>query len=315
MSGESALALAAGGAKGAYQAGALLFLAEQGLTFERVAGTSIGSLNGAFYVQGDGSAGHMQQLCRRWRYLPDAGLIQINGRAIERALAYVFAQQLPTFRTILFNHLSDDHNAILDPGPIERLLDDWLDLEAVCRCRKEFVVAALREIDPLVDIISAPWRSATYFTAKELGPKELRSALLSSAAIPLAFPSRRVRGRKYNDAGLVDPLPAGELYRRGARNILSIFLADDTVQNRADYPDGTLLQVRPSEVIDHGLNATFDFSRDTIERLIDMGYRDAKATVGEAYQIARELTHIREKGDRNMVLADSLPDRSRREWG
>ena len=312
MSGDRALALAGGGAKGAFQAGALLYLAERGMTFDRVGGTSIGALNGAFYSQGDGSAGHMEDLCRRWRALPDAGLIQISGSFVQKAVGYIFAQQLPTFRAWLIKHLADDKKAILDPKPVERLLDKWIDFDAICSGPRELVITALREIDPAVDIITAPWRSASYFTARDLGPAELRNALLASAAIPMAFPSREVKGKRYNDAGLVDPLPGGELYRRGARRILSIFLDDDTVQNRADYPGATLLQIRPSEVIDHGLKATFDFSREAIERLIDQGYRDAEETIGEAQQLWEELMFLRKQGDANMALANALPDRSRR---
>jgi predicted acylesterase/phospholipase RssA len=43
--------------------GALLYLAEHGLRFGAVAGSSIGSLNGAYLVQGDGSPGHLEGLC------------------------------------------------------------------------------------------------------------------------------------------------------------------------------------------------------------------------------------------------------------
>lgn len=60
--GPLALALSAGGARGAYQAGAMLFFAEQGIKFSAVAGTSIGALNGAHYAQGDGSVAHIEKL-------------------------------------------------------------------------------------------------------------------------------------------------------------------------------------------------------------------------------------------------------------
>jgi len=65
-----ALALAAGGARGVYQAGAMLFLAEQGIRFNAVAGTSVGALNGAFYAQGDGSVAHIERLRELWQKCP-----------------------------------------------------------------------------------------------------------------------------------------------------------------------------------------------------------------------------------------------------
>ena len=41
------LVLEGGGAKGAYQFGCLLALAERGIAFDAIAGTSVGALNGA----------------------------------------------------------------------------------------------------------------------------------------------------------------------------------------------------------------------------------------------------------------------------
>ena len=305
---ERGLGLASGGARGAYQAGALLLLSETGVQFDGVAGTSIGALNGAFYAQGDGGAAHAERLCELWRSMPDAGIIQISGSAVARTAAMVFARELPVVAALL-NRLTGGSFAVLDPEPLAALLDDWIDYDAVCSSPREFVVTMLRETDPIVDIITAPWRGATYFSARDLGPDQLKTALLASAAIPLAFPSQKVRGKRYGDAGIADPLPAQELYRRGAKRIVSVFLADDTPQNRADFPTASVLQIRPSEVIDTGLRSTFDFSRPAIDRLIDLGYRDARVAISEAQELWEKMVSLRAGGDGNVVLADSLPDR------
>ena len=47
------LVLAGGGAKGAYQIGAWKALKEMGITFNAIAGTSIGSINGALIAADD----------------------------------------------------------------------------------------------------------------------------------------------------------------------------------------------------------------------------------------------------------------------
>ena len=47
------LALEGGGAKGAYQAGALKAIEECGFEIGAIVGTSIGSFNGAMFAQGD----------------------------------------------------------------------------------------------------------------------------------------------------------------------------------------------------------------------------------------------------------------------
>ena len=158
------------------------------------------------------------------------------------------------------------------------------------------MIALLRDDIFSGGIVTAPWREAMYFSAADLGQKELRAALLAAAAIPLAFPSQKVGGKRYGDAGLSDPLPALELHKRGAKRIVSIFLTDSTRQNRADFAGTIVLQIRPSEVIDTGLLSTFDFSHKTIDRLIDLGYRDAKETFGEAQELWERMVLLRAQG-------------------
>ena len=85
-------------------------------------------------------------------------------------------------------------------------------------------------------------------------------------------------------------------------------LSDLTPQNRADFPGATLLQVRPSASIGNTLSSMLDFSRATIERLIDLGYEDARKTVAEVCELAREIVSLRERGLANEARARSLRD-------
>ena len=152
-----------------------------------------------------------------------------------------------------------------------------------------FTIATLPEIAPLCDIITGKWRKATYHKAHELGPEMLRQALLASSAIPLAFPSQNIRGQKHADAAIVNPLPV-EVFQDGhTRVIFSIFLSDDSIQNRADFPDQTLFQVRPSHRLSPGLFSLFDFSHQTIKQLITLGYQDAEADFRKATTIVRQV--------------------------
>ena len=48
--------------------------------------------------------------------------------------------------------------------------------------------------------MTAPWREATYLGVAELGPKELKQALLAAATISLVFPPQKVDGERYTDA-------------------------------------------------------------------------------------------------------------------
>ena len=311
-----ALALAAGGARGAYQAGALLYFAERGIVFDAVAGTSIGSLNGAFYAAGDGSAGHVERLAEHWRRMPEAGIIRMSGAVGAEALKSALGATLtadPLEAVSFLYELVTGGFSLLDPRPIAALLDGWLDYEKVCASAIAFTVVVLPERLPLTDVLT-PFRSkALYLDARALTPPNLRQALLAAAAIPFAFPSQEIDGVKYSDAGLADPLPAKILYQRGARRILSIFLSDATLQNRLDFPDAAFMQLRPSHPIDSGLPSTFDFSRRSIEFLIELGYRDAAAGYEEVAKWVRGCAALSALSRANRELADTLPDRGNRE--
>jgi NTE family protein len=310
-----ALALAAGGARGAYQAGALLYFAERGIVFDAVAGTSIGSLNGAFYAAGDGSAGHVGRLAEYWRRMPEAGVMQVSGdvgaEALKSALGAALKADPLEAVSFLYEFVTGGFS-LFDPRPVAALLDGWLDYEAVCASRTAFTVVVLPERLPFTDVLT-PFRSkALYLDARDLTPHNLRQALLAASAIPFAFPSQEIDGVRYADAGLADPLPARILYERGARRILSVFLSDSPLQNRLDFPDCALLQLRPSHPIDSGLPSTFDFSRPSIEFLIELGYRDAAANYEEVARLAGLYGALWQLSRANQKLADALPDRGGR---
>jgi predicted acylesterase/phospholipase RssA len=208
--------------------------------------------------------------------------------------------------------LAAGRTTLLDPAPLARLLDRWLDYGRIRRSAVDLIITALAEVSPAWDIVSAPWRAASYLPARELQPAQLRAALLAAAAIPLVFPARTVRARRYADAGLVDPLPARALYHRGARGIVSVFLSDGAVQDRSDLPGARLLQVRPSRPLGAALLAALDFSRGAVERLIDLGYRDAREIAGEVADLTDGLMGLRTRGEANQALADALPHRRTR---
>jgi NTE family protein len=307
------LALAAGGARGAYQAGALLALAEAGVRFSAVAGTSIGTLNGAFYAQGDdkqsyGSPGHMQDLCEKWRNAQDWGLFTFDPGDVPVLHSLHQGERLAALVEGL-GWLVKHGLAGIEPSRVSALLRCWLDFERLCRSRVQLSMAMLPFVNTVWDVFSGPGRQASYLCAADLQPDELHDALLAATAIPLVFPPRAVRGARYSDAGLADALPARILHRDGLRTIVSIFLDDEARQIRQDLPHTSLLQIRPSVPIDSDPGSVFDFSRATVDRLIDLGFRDTRRYLAEDAGWASALHALGALGDDVEAKARSLPDR------
>lgn len=304
-----ALALSSGGARGAYQAGAMRFFAEQGIRFSRVAGTSIGALNGAFYVQGDGSPRHMEELTEFWLMLSNANILQVSEDAVMAALKLFSSPDMRTLSAIA-GRLALGGFSILDPGPIGQIMDAALDFARICSSPVPLIVATLPQIAPLFDIITGKWRKVLYHTAQELGPEAFRQVVLASVAVPLAYPSQLVGDMRYADAGLADPLPSAELRQDDIQLIFSIFTADTVLQNRADFPDQGVFQVRPSTQMNAGVFSLFDFSRQTIDSLLNLGYRDAQSDFSEAAYIAQQISKNRNTLSGIEDKAGSLPRRT-----
>lgn len=305
------LALGAGGARGAYEAGVLLHLAEMGLQFTSVSGASIGALNGAFYAQYDGSITHVEKLISLWLELPTINLIKLKPDVASDIFNIIFDLHSFPIGIIkqIIHTLSSNNVYILDPQPLTQLMDKWIDYTSVCSSPTNLHISVLPTSLPVLDIVWPTKTHIKYLPANSLTPNKLKTALLASAAIPFAFPSQELEGSKLVDAGFADPIPAQILYNNGCRQIVSVFLSDAAIQNRLDLPACKLLQIRPSINIDTGLQSTFDFSKKTIENLIQLGYNDTKNYFSQAGELATKLTTLTSQGDKIQELANLLPKR------
>ncbi len=299
MNNKVALALAGGGARGAYQAGAMLALAKHGLYFNEIAGTSVGTLNGAFYAQSDGSVHAMNGLCNLWKEIGNTKMVKVDALSASKSIV----QGITWFSSLIGSDIS-----LLDTGTIVRVMDKHIDYSLVCNSSKNLIITVLPSISSLIDLAVGKFRSPHYFFANQMKPEQLRQALLAATAIPVAFPSVNVGGKKYSDAGLSTPLPSKILHDLGYQRIVSIFLSDDTIQNRLDYPNCNLIQIRPSTNINTGLGSMLDFSLGHIEKLLQMGEEDATKYIQEIKDLFNSLILLRRLGDELDEKVQNIPN-------
>ena len=100
---EYALVLEGGGAKGAYQIGAMKALMENGFKFNTVIGTSIGAINAAFIAQGD-----MDKVEELWKTLSFKELMDINNELIENVMTnQVTVEDLKEIRNTINKTIKD----------------------------------------------------------------------------------------------------------------------------------------------------------------------------------------------------------------
>ena len=180
-----AYVLGGGGSRGAVQLGMLQALANTDLRPDLVVGTSVGSLNGA--ILASDPEGAAEKLTEIWPRIDRQQVFP--GGFFMRTLAATTAG-----RTYVF-----------DPTPLSDLLHEYLPVS---------------RIEDLVLPFTAVATDLDSGVAVDLDSGDLRTALLASSAVPVAFPWVVRDGRRLVDGGLVANIPIRQAVARGARSIL-----------------------------------------------------------------------------------------------
>jgi len=290
------LVLTGGGAKGAYQVGALKYLAELGIVPQIIAGTSIGALNGAVLATHSPFPDAVNRLSEMWQQLGKAPILRPNTGTVLQTFSYAAQTFVPTLQEWVLNFLVQeglikDRTAIFDPAPIEQLLKESVNpanfsngIELWVTVFPSLKIPGLG-YDWLIDFVRAKtgtdahWLRVQDFT----DPETIYNLLLASAAIPLAFPSRKVNGKAYVDGALADNVPLKALAARGCTHAIVIHLCNGAVWSRHDFPEQTIIEIRPEKPINNNdnlllgsISSLLDFKSDRIYELQQQGYNDAE---------------------------------------
>ena len=146
---------------------------------------------------------------------------------------------------------------------------------------------------------------------QSLSLKEQKEVLLASAAVPLFFKafSDDQNGR-YTDGGQGGYLksqgntPITPLIEAGCRQVIVTHLADGSLWHRHDFPDTSIIEIRPSIEIG-GTMAMFDFSVETVDRLIQAGYHD---TIKALQKVKLHLNSVHSLRQNATLLSSTLSD-------
>jgi NTE family protein len=207
---STALVLQGGAALGAYEAGVLRALLEQGRRLDVVTGCSIGALMAAIAVGGRDPPAALHDMWRRFAmpvnpFLPSRfarSLPLPDGRNVYRANPMYFA--LPGLATHMY-----------EAAPLEAALKEWVDFDKLNAAATEVIVTA-------VDVRSG--HLAEFSSHRHgLAPRHI----LASASLPPVFPPTRVDGSEYWDGGLITSTPLrpaiNAIERHNQRNRASLW--------------------------------------------------------------------------------------------
>jgi predicted acylesterase/phospholipase RssA len=322
----STLVLPGGGARGAYQAGAIEGLRQAyGLSdgdalpgVSAVIGTSIGAINGWFVA-----TARYSQLAEMWR--------SIASSRIFRVKQHYAATRMPTsavltriFQAALVDRgLSTHPTGLLDSGPIHRWLASYIGpsiplvttflftltnssdrrSEIFYRMHVEPIPANRAEMTARLNSLFA-----NGFIVREIEDAHLVAAIAGSSAVPILLDPVTINfadgPRTYIDGGIADSAPL-DLARVFA-NRVELVLVDHIGAVRRRFPNtatiaSVTLSITHSRVLEESMRAVYRKTRKRRLARPDAGYLEQRSHPDDPLDV--ELQVMRPEGELPVQIA------------
>ncbi len=293
MTQRTALLLPGGGARNAYQVGALRAIAEHcpRNPFDILVGTSAGALNlGVLASRADDFGAAVEQLQRIWGELEVAQVYSAKSvSSLRSAAGWMWG--------MVRGHQSADSQRILDNSPLGALIDAEVDFAAINRfidSRRLHAVAvhaARFEDGCSVSFFNSNHDVAPWSRPSRTGQKtELRREhLLASAAIPMVFAPQQIDGWHYLDGAFGQVAPLSSALHLGADKLLVITVnprVDSTPAVPRDPVAALQLPTIASQLFAAQLDERLDGDLDRMRRvngLLDANASDALQLPGGSH--------------------------------
>ena len=254
---EYALVLEGGGAKGAYQIGAMKALIENGFKFNTVIGTSIGAINAAFIAQGD-----MDKVEELWKTLSFKELMDINNELIENVMTnQVTVEDLKEIRNTINRTIKDKG---IDLKLMREIMAKYIDEDKIrnSKIRYGLVTFCITDFKPQKLFI------------EDIPKGKLIDYLLATSNLQ-GFQRAIIDEKSFLDGGVFDNCSVEMLYDAGYRDILALRLfRKNNIRNYNSLiknKDLKLKMIVPSIDLPNILN----FETKTLNSLLKYGYVDA----------------------------------------
>ncbi len=264
------LVLEGGGAKGSFHIGVLKALYEHGYTFDGVAGTSIGAINGAIIAQGD-----FENLYDLWYSATPSLLFDFDESMVERILEKDYDKSVIKYVFKTFKRLISTNGVSLDKA--RRLLDRWVDEDKLRASKIDFCLVTVIQGDE--------WEPLELFKS-DLPKGEIKDYILASAYLPI-FNRKTISGKMFMDGGMYDNCPINPLVHKGYDEIIAIRVGSKMPSQTVIDKSVKVHYIEPSE----SLGKLLDFRTDRIRYNIKLGYYDGlrflENLMGVKYYIKR----------------------------
>lgn len=261
MNKKIGLCLTGGGAKGAYQIGAVQALDDLGKYKDVAAysGTSIGAANVAVLASTS-----IEKTREIWFNMPKDALT-LSKPLLERI-------KNEKFRAF--------ENGIYTMDTFERVMMPYIDSQKLKAKEVYITISESGEEDKgLLQIISSTYKhyikkdsKVHYLPLQKLDQDTCLDVVKASCSIPIVFPAVVKDNKKYYDGGLFDNMPVLPLVEAGCTEIyiISISFLKQTLNVTKKYPNVLFHMIKPSK----SLGRVLDFGEKHSKHIYDMGYND-----------------------------------------
>lgn len=253
---ETALVLGGGGAKGAYEVGAIAALDELGIKAGSVFGTSVGALHAAMYAQGS-----MDAAAALWDNIRLSDVVSEESLAIADDVENIFdhPEKLLEFITRYAQKKG------VDVSPLMDILHKLIDEDKIRRSGVHLGIVTTR----------FPSLAMVEKRLEEMETGSLIDWLMASASCFPIFPMKQVGGDRYIDGGFCDNTPVEMAVRSGARDIVAIDIGKHRSHTQYDRRPN-ITYIRTSQPL--GGLLTLDSALSARNRIL--GYNDVMRAFG-----------------------------------
>lgn len=274
------LVLAGGGARGAYEVGAWRAINAMGLEISAICGTSIGSINGAAFAQGDADKAE-----KLWRSISVSDVLDMSSFPADKLLS---------IKNIAAVFEEFKKNKGVSMQPLEYILREIIDEEKLLNSPIDFGLVTYS----LTDL------SETAVFKRDIPKGKLIDYLMASACMP-GIKTKIIGEKAFIDGCVADNKPVGMLIDRGFRDIIAVDVGGYGIVKPVKNSGINLFEVK-CETPEVGV---MQFEQKRIARSIQSGYLDTKRAFGQLCgkkYAFRAADYIRERRRLSAELIEGL---------
>jgi NTE family protein len=248
---KTGLVFAGGGVKGSYQVGVWKALLEMGIQVDCVVGTSIGSVNGALFAQGE-----LDTAQKLWETITIGDIIRLENSTVTDVFE---------IKSLLELTGEIKKNWGLDITPFRELLCEVIDEEKIRNSPIEYGLTTF---------------SLNEFKELELFKEDIPQGmlidyLLAGSCLPV-FQSKKVENKLLLDGGMGNNIPADMLLARGADTLIVVDVGGVGITKPVDTTGINVFSIRCSEKI----VGVLEFNQENILKNMKAGYYDCFRAFG-----------------------------------